>query len=165
MRQPKKVEEEGYKFLKSYVETHFPGATLTPTMNKGRGENRGIADAVLDYDGKKVHIEIKASSEALRTNIRFTHQTISKAIGQDLIVALITNLANPASTEIKFFRLGAVQESIIVEPHFIVQKSSITDRTDTLSTLLQGKVIPLSLSALLKTEVGKHVAKLRGDGA
>ena len=154
----KKVEAKGYEYLVRHVRENCPGAILTPTMNKGRGKNVGIADAVLNYDDdKKVHIEIKASSKALGTNIRFTHQTIAKALGHDLIVAIIDNLANQEETKIRFFRLGAVQESILVEPHFIVQKASVASRTDTLRALLKSKAIPLSLSELLKTEVGKHV--------
>lgn len=158
----KKIEAEGFEHLKRYVESHFKGATLESTMNKGRGKNSGIADAILEYNGESVHIEIKASSKALGTNIRFTHQTISKAIGHDLIVALITNIANPDNIEINFFRLGAVQEFIIVEPHFIIQKKSIANRTTSLPALLQSKAIPLSLSRLLNTKVDQHMAKSAG---
>lgn len=154
----KKIEAEGFKHLERDIKTHLKGATLESTMNKGRGKSLGIADAVLKYNGEIVHIEIKASSKTLGTNIRFTHQTISKTIGHDLVVALITNLANPADINIQFFRLGAVQKSIVVEPHFIVQAKSIKSSVSTLPELLQSKSITLSLSELLNTKVGQHIA-------
>ncbi len=156
----KAVEAQAYRFLARYVEEKLPGASLKPTMHKGKGESEGIADAVLEYDGQKVHIEIKAcSKKAFGTNIRFTHQTIAKAQGHDLIVALITNVADPEKTSVTFFRLGAVQDSIIVEPHFIVQYPQTTGHHASLDTILRGETAPLNLSSLLDTAVRSHMGR------
>jgi hypothetical protein len=152
------LEDKGYQLLADYIRRHFKGASLRRTMNKGRGPSEGIADAILTYRGKNFHIEIKARSKSLGTNVRFAHQTISKAHRRDLIVALVCHLEDPKSKpSIEFFSLGAVQNSILVEPHFIVQQSSIRGRMSTLADLMRAKQNPLDLSALLKTKVEEHM--------
>lgn len=120
----KAIELKGCEALERYVAEYLPGATLMRTMNKGRGASDGMADAILTLDGKTFHIEIKASSGKAGTNVRFTHQTISKALGHDLIVALVEQVAEPEKTSLSFFRLGEVK-TLGVEPHFIVQQAGI----------------------------------------
>lgn len=152
----KEVEMKGYDALAYYIEKEFPHADLTPTMNKGRGSSEGIADAILEIDGVKHYVEIKASSKTIGTNIRFTHQTMAKALGHEVIIALISNLANGPG-DIAFFRLSDVAEAITVEPHFIVPHASAKAIKSGLHSLLAEPAGKLDLSKQLCSTVAQHM--------
>jgi hypothetical protein len=82
-RMNKKIESKAFDHLKEYVSQHFPDATLRDVRNKGRGQTEAIGDAVLGYEKRVIHIEIKGSTQkTLPTNLRFAHQTISSALGK-----------------------------------------------------------------------------------
>ena len=152
----KNIELKAFTVLEKYVKEHIPNGKLTPTMNKGSGQSNGVADAVLEFNNIKTHIEIKSrSKKSIGTNIRFTHQTIRKSQGYDLIVALITNLDVVGEEVVNFFRLGAVQNQLIVEPHFIVQQKSIKNRTGNLVDLLSEEAIKFELPKFLEDTLPK----------
>jgi len=147
-------EAKGFEWLKREVEGKLRGALLRPTMNKGSDTKEAVADAILEYDGRSFDIEIKVIGKAIPTNIRFTHQTVSKSRGKDLIVALIYNFDEhfdePEKTEVRFFRLGSVASSLQVEPHFIVQKGDLSKHRalqdlNALSDMLKGDPALLNL--------------------
>lgn len=148
----KKKEAAGFRWLEAYIRRKLPGASLTATMNKSRECAEAIADAVLNYGNKQYAIEMKVIGKAIPTNIRLTHQTVSKARGKDLIVALLYNF-DTRHKEVKFFRLGAMTDSIQIEPHFIVQKGALNKRgalhnMDALVDMLIDDPVPLDFSSL-----------------
>ncbi|SRR6266404_889241 len=151
MTSTKDIESKAYEHLERYVAQHLPGAKLRDERHKGRGKGTAIGDAVLEYQGKSTHIEIKSSeSKTLPTNLRFTHQTISSAQGEHLIVALVWNLKNGETPNIGFFNLGSVQRKIVIEPHFIVQSKHLTGKaaiagvfSPDLGLLLESESLPL----------------------
>lgn len=124
-RSTKDKESEGIKWLQKRIKEMLPKASFHQTANKGRDTKRNdIADAILTYEGKQFPMEIKVIGKSIPTNIRFTHQTMTKALGKDLIVALIYNFDNSEKTGVKFFRFWSLAKAncILIEPHFIVQK-------------------------------------------
>lgn len=152
MPSTKKKETEGFKWLQNCIEKKLPNALLRSTMNKGSGASGAVADAILKYRNKEFDIEIKVIGGEIPTNIRLTHQTVTKARGKDLIIALLYNFDNPEKTDVKFFRFGSVVGKIQVEPHFIVQKRDLTQDVlgyiDALDGMLKSDPIPLNLSCL-----------------
>ena len=105
--------------------------------NKGKASNKPKVDEkspgcdlVLSMDGIKYYIELKTSGNSkLPTNIRFTHQTISKMtdpyILKDLIVVCVYNLKEGKDkAKYKFFKFGEIND-IKVEPHFIIQSRNL----------------------------------------
>jgi hypothetical protein len=162
----KDIETKAFEYLRVYFEKCLPGAMLIPAMNKGRGKATAIGDALLEYNGQETHIEIKASRSArLPTNLRFTHQTISAALGKDLVVAVVWNLDNERP-EVGFFKLSSVSAQVVIEPHFIVQSKYLKGKdaiagifsTD-IEPILNTQILQLDLSAILETTVAKHVRK------
>ncbi|MDM0070668.1 hypothetical protein [Variovorax sp. J31P207] len=152
----KKLESEAFTYLQAYIQERLPGATLQPTMNKGRGSNNPhIADAVLEHEGRTYHIEIKASSKKVGHNIRFTHQTVTKAVGKDVIVALIANVET-GSPSFEFFRLSDVAQSLCVEPHFLVAAKHTKNKSQPLDTILTLPGAALDVSSLLDSSVRDH---------
>ena len=170
MTSTKQIEASALEVFRSYVAHRLPGCVVEDTRNKGASRLTAVGDVVLTLsDGRRVDIEIKSSQSAvLPTNLRFTHQTISSARGKDLVVALVWALASQ-HPKLAFFRLGDVQDELIVEPHFIVQTKQLAISngaapilTDDLAQVLEASPRPLDLSELLKTEVGQHVRQQRG---
>jgi hypothetical protein len=165
MASNKKIESMAFEQLRMYVDKHLPEAGLIDCRSKKRNAT-AIGDAILTCKDCSTHIEIKGSmSKTLPTNLRFTHQTISAAQNQHLIVAVVWNLNHP-TPNIGFFALASFQQQIIVEPHFIVQskhlkgKVSIPGRFfDDLSPLMARTALPLDLTQLLNTTVASHVRK------
>lgn len=155
MPNPKSVENLAFAHLLAYVEKHLPGAALESTMNKGRGSHPALADAELVYSGRIYHVEIKASSKAVGHNLRFTHQTITNAIGKDLIVALISNIETP-NPQFEFFRLSDVADDLTIEPHFLITSKRARTRVQPLSEILPLADGQLDVSALLASEVRSH---------
>jgi hypothetical protein len=160
MKSTKQIEETAFAELRKYVELNWPGCRLEDARNKGQSTRVAIGDALLTLpipDGRCFDIELKSSrSPVLPTNLRFTHQTISSALGRDLIVALVWNI--DVAPKITFFRLGDKQNEIIVEPHFIVQAKHINQNCS-LEEILGESAKPLELSELLSTEVRQHIRK------
>jgi len=111
----KDIEKEGLKVLKKYLCAqgfHI----ITDCIEYG-------CDLIATKDGRKYYIELKAAANASPTNLRFTHQTISK-MGEkkelkNLIVAHAYNLFS-GKPNIKFFKISC-SAHLFVEPHFIIQ--------------------------------------------
>ncbi|WP_146039620.1 MULTISPECIES: hypothetical protein [unclassified Variovorax] len=126
-------------------------------MNKGRGTaNPQLADAVLEHEGRTYHIEIKASSNKIDHNIRFTHQTVTKSIGKDLIVALISDVGT-GSPSFEFFRLSDVVQSLRIEPRFLIAAKDTRSKRQPLEILLTLEDAALDVSNLLDSQVRNHV--------
>jgi len=109
----KEIEKEGVRVLKSYLITQG-FLVSTDCIEYG-------CDLIASKEGQKYCIELKASEGASPTNLRFTHQTISK-MGKELknlIVAHVYNLSS-GKPDIKFFKIGC-SSHLFVEPHFIIQ--------------------------------------------
>lgn len=108
----KNIEKEGLRILKEYLcAKRFH--VFTDCREYG-------CDLIASRDGKKYYIELKASTSS-PTNLRFTHQTISK-MGKELknlIVAHVYNLSS-GKPSIKFFKISS-SVYLFVEPHFIIQ--------------------------------------------
>lgn len=152
---PKEIESKAYDVLKAYVAHRLPEATLEPVMNKKRGQEDSVGDAILWWRQDSYHIEIKASAHDIDSNIRFAHQTIGKAKGQALIVALISKLSTN-HPEVRFINLAAYSEAMIVEPTFILRKSDIdTDSPELADLLEKAPSSPCDFSFLF----GKKVAQ------
>lgn len=161
---PKGIEQRAFQKLKEHLEKSLNDSKkfdLEFVGNRGRREGSGIADAILTYDGKVIHIEIKARSGPIGTNIRFTHQTITKALGHNLIVALVSELNTKDEPVFNFFSLGSVQDNITVEPHFIIQRTKISEEQElALQQVLKNEGAPLSLDELLVTKISDHMRKI-----
>ena len=152
----KKLESEAFTCLQAYIQERLPGSALQPTMNKGRGNSSPhLADAVLEHEGRTYHIEIKASSGKVGHNIRFAHQTVAKAVGKDVIVALISNVGTGAPA-FEFFRLSDVAQSLCIEPHFLVAAKHTKDKSQPLGSLLKLPDAALDVSTLLDSSVRDH---------
>jgi hypothetical protein len=87
-------------------------------------------------------------------------------LGKHLIVAVVWDLNNK-EPQIRFFNLGSVQEHIIVEPHFIVQREHLVGNdpisgifSSDLKPLLSSTGPALELANLLNTPVSKHMRKM-----
>lgn len=131
---------------------------MQPTMNKGRGNiNPHIADAVLEYEGRTYHIEIKASSKKVGHNIRFTHQTVTKAVGKDVIVALVSDVET-GSPSFEFFKLSDVVQDLCVEPHFLVAAKHTRNKSQPLDKILTLPEATLDVSNLLDSSVRDHTS-------
>jgi hypothetical protein len=131
----KKLEFEAFGLLESYLQERFPGCVLENQLNKGGGQNGVVGDAILRYAGKSFDIEIKASTKELVGNVRITHQTVTKAIGKDVIVALISKLGTGTPT-FEFFRLTDVVENLAIEPHFFIMKKHTKTQIRPLASIL-----------------------------
>lgn len=154
---PKDLELQAFEHLQVYLQARLPGCSLHPTMNKGRAVgNPHLADAVLEHEGRTYHIEIKASSNKIDHNIRFAHQTVTKAIGKDLIVALISDLGTGSPT-FEFFRLSDVAQSLRLEPRFLIAAKDTRSKRQPLETLLTMPEAALDVSNLLDSPVRKHM--------
>jgi len=139
-RSTKKIEELGTEAFEKMIKYSY-GDRCTyyaDIRNKGKAsknKNEGIlelpgCDVILSIDDTKYYIELKTSGNSkLPTNIRFTHQTISKMnnshILQDLIVVCVYNLKEGIEkAKFEFFKFGEINvNDIKVEPHFIVQSN------------------------------------------
>jgi hypothetical protein len=109
----KNIEKEGSKVLKDYL--YVQGFRITTDCREYG------CDLIASKDGRKYYIELKACAGASPTNLRFTHQTISK-MGKELknlIVAHVYNLSSEKPS-IRFFKISS-SVHLFVEPHFIIQ--------------------------------------------
>lgn len=146
----KKKEAAGLKWLKQHLEKRLPGAFVEDATNKRVHNKNAVGDAVLHFNKKRFDIEIKVIGKGIPTNIRFTHQTVTKARGKDLIVALIYEFDEPRKTQVRFFRLGSAANAFQVEPHFILQKRDLSNPhvlqdLDGLSKMLSDDPVRLDL--------------------
>lgn len=112
----KDIEKEGLSVLKDYLCAQGFQVS-TDCIKYG-------CDLIASKEGQKYHIELKASAGASPTNLRFTHQTISKMGSElkNLIVAHVYNLSSGKPC-IKFFKISS-SRNLFVEPHFIIQPHS-----------------------------------------
>ena len=131
----KKLELEAFGLLETYLQERFPGCVLENHLNKGGGHSGVVGDAILRYEGKSFDIEIKASTKEPVGNVRITHQTVTKAIGKDVIVALISKLGTGTPT-FEFFRLTDVVENLAIEPHFFIMKKHTKTQIRPLASIL-----------------------------
>lgn len=157
------LEQKAFHQLEVYIGDNLPGAVLSDTMNKGKGKGMhpAIADAVLEYGGKVYDIEIKASSKKAYFNIRFTHQTMTKAIGKDVIVALIS-YAGTDQVSFEFFRLSDVASHMIIEPTFLVAKKNTVAYTHpALPTILALPAKTVDVEFLLNSQVVTYTNRAR----
>ena len=109
----KNIEKEGLRVLKEYL--CAKGFRVSTDCRKYG------CDLIASKDATKYYIELKACCTASPTNLRFTHQTISK-MGKELknlIVAHVYNLSSE-SPSIKFFKISC-STHLFIEPHFIIQ--------------------------------------------
>jgi hypothetical protein len=147
-RSSKDIERRGFELLKKHL-----AKELGDDFCIGKSD---VADALLKYRGNEFHIEMKASTGALDHNIRFAHQTVTKARGKDLIVALVSNLDNARKRSFEFFRLGALKRYIEVEPRFIVKKKRAERHADTIKRVLEGKRLPIRLPYIRRRNRNNH---------
>lgn len=112
----KDIEKEGLNALREYL--CAKGFSVS-TDCREHG-----CDLIASKDGKKYYIELKACASASPTNLRFTHQTISKMGNElkNLIVAHVYNLSS-GKPSIKFFKISR-STHLFVEPHFVIQPNS-----------------------------------------
>jgi len=136
----KQIEDFGTKAFEEMIKRSYGDrcTSYADIRNKGKAsknKNEGVlelpgCDVILSIDGTEYHIELKTSGNSkLPTNIRFTHQTISKMtnslILKDLIVVCVYNLKEGKDkAKFKFFKFGKINK-IQVEPHFIIQKKNL----------------------------------------
>lgn len=151
------VERAAFEHLKVYIEERLPGAKLIDTMNKGAMEaHPDVADAILEYDGRVHYIEIKSSTKRGDYNVRFSHQTITKAINRDVIVALITNLESGSPT-FDFFRLADIASELRIEPMFFIARKNTVEMRKPLTDLLSLPDGAINITGLLNSTIRSHI--------
>jgi hypothetical protein len=158
----KTLEQVAFTMLEKFVKERFPGASMRNTMNKGSVSRSDVADAVLTLGGRDYLIEIKASTKKPSSNLRFTHQTVTKAIGKDVIVALISQIATGDPT-FEFFRLSDVVDQMIIEPAFLIPKTRTKAQVQELGDILELPDAVLDVTRLLDSPV-RDYTHLRGAG-
>lgn len=153
----KLIEKAAFEHLKVYIEERLPGSKLIDTMNKGAMEaHPDVADAILEHEGRVHHIEIKSSTKKGDYNVRFTHQTMTKAINKDVIVALITNLESGSPT-FDFFRLADVAPKLRIEPMFFIARKNTVEARKPLADLLAAPDGAVNVTALLDSTIRSHI--------
>lgn len=154
----KQLEEVAFNLLVPYILERFPGAVLENHCNKGSGNSEVIGDAIMRYEGRVYDIEIKASTKAPNSNVRIAHQTVTKARGKDVIVALVSMLGTDKAT-FEFFRLTDVVNELIVEPHFLIRKKQASSKMQPLASLLALPDGALNIEAHLDRSVRSFLKK------
>ncbi|RYH62448.1 MAG: hypothetical protein EON54_09310 [Alcaligenaceae bacterium] len=158
----KQLEQEAFGHLERYLKEQLPDCVLENHMNKGGGHSDVVGDAILRYRGKCLDIEIKASSKEPNGNLRLTHQTVTKAIGRNVIVALVSKLATGKPT-FEFFRLTDVVENLRVEPHFIIMKKHTNSKMLPIPALLELPDAKLDIEVQLNSKVRSYMHKRLWD--
>lgn len=148
----KELEARAFGLLNAYIQERFPGAVLENHCNKGGGKNEVIGDAIMRYEGRAYDIEIKASTKEPVGNIRLTHQTVTKASGKDVIVALISWLGTDQPT-FEFFKLTDVVAELKVEPHFFIMKKHVKAKVQPLNSILMMSDATLDIETQLDRTV------------
>jgi hypothetical protein len=154
----KALEARAFSLLEAHLQARFPGAVLENHCNKGGGHSHVIGDAIMRYQGRAYDIEIKASTKEPVGNIRLTHQTVTKASGQDVIVALISWLGTESPT-FEFFRLTDVVADLKVEPHFFVMKKHVKAKVQPLDSILTLPAAKLDIETQLDRTVRSYMNK------
>ncbi|RZL65963.1 MAG: hypothetical protein EOP81_02300 [Variovorax sp.] len=154
----KQLEQEAFRHLESYLKEQFPGCVLENHMNKGGGQSDVVGDAILRYQEKCFDIEIKASSKEPSSNVRLSHQTVTKAIGRNVIVALISRLATEKPT-FEFFRLTDVVENLRIEPNFIITKKLTNSKMLPFASLMDLPDAKLDIEAQLNSKVRSFMSE------
>jgi len=152
---PKEIEDKAIKALGRYVEETMPGWT----MKKATAPNN-IGDVILEGEKTVLHVEIKSSAKELDSNIRFSHQTIAKAQGKRLVVAMISHVKTK-NPQFAFFELSSVMKDMLVEPTFIIKKTKARQKQTSLPDLVATHETPrCNFDALLTSTVGEHMKSI-----
>lgn len=146
--------------------------------NKGSVSNKYGCDLIIKINGITYYIELKTSGNSkIPTNIRFTHQTLSKmyqeGILQNLIVVCVYNLKElkegTGKAKFKFFKFGKMND-IKIEPHFIIQSKTIAENSNSSDNdfinsfndvlISDAENTDLFYENLFKSNVIKHMTQL-----